>query len=192
MEADGIHARHLIVYHEKDRDESLLGAGHSIHSYLTEAYAILDAHGVAKDCPPLIGKVVEESSASAQFGDENDAPTLRPDDRCLYFHRNAVVHHNGDVFTCSAPFAAKVGDLNESACFREIWNGAAMQAVRNDFGTEREWSQCRSCWHRELKWYSQRQEKSRERVFDVAKESLYSIKAWDFRENIRQAGSPGS
>jgi radical SAM protein with 4Fe4S-binding SPASM domain len=185
MEADGVYVRHLLVYHEKDRCQSLLECQDEAEPYLREAYAILDRSGIPKDCPPLIGHVVPEGSANAVVGDSGAEPVLRPDDRCLYFHKTGVIHSNGDVPTCSAPFAKQVGNISGDFSFHEIWNGTLMTAVRRDFGTDREWPQCRSCWYRELKWHSQRQASNAAQVFDTSRTSFYSIKAWDFQKNIQ-------
>lgn len=184
-EADGIYIRHLLVFHEKDRDQSLLSCSQEAEAYLKQAYALLEENGIPKDCPPLVGQVVRESCAESVVPLKENFE-LRPDDRCLYFHRTATIHHTGDVFTCSAPFAASAGNISTASSFMELWNGPVLKKVRRDFGTEREWSQCRSCWYRELKWHSQRHG-SRSGGIDVSKHSLYSIKAWDFRENILSA-----
>ena len=149
MEADAVYVRHLLVYHEKDRAQGLIECQDLAEPYLREAYAILDGNGIPKDCPPLVGQIVTESSAGPDAPVLESGPALLPDDRCSYFHRTGVIHHDGKVPTCSVPFAETTGNIFESSTYGEVWNGAVMQQARRDFGTEREWAQCRSCWFRE-------------------------------------------
>jgi radical SAM protein with 4Fe4S-binding SPASM domain len=182
MDADVVYVRHLLVYHEKDRMQSVLECPEA-EAYLREGYAWLDEHGVQKDCPPLVGKVVAQES-TGPAAEAEAGPALRPDEKCIYFHRTAVVHHDGTIPTCGAPFTEIAGRLGEARSFWEIWNGQKLRTVRGDLGTEREWPQCRTCWYRELKYDAQREARSHARVFDVARESLYSEKAWDYRGNI--------
>ena len=119
------------------------------------------------------------------------AAVLRPDDRCLYFHKTGVIHSNGDVPTCSAPFAKEVGDISGDISFREIWNGTLMTAVRRDFGTDREWLQCRSCWFRELKWHSQRHASNAAQVFDIREPHLLDQGVGFSKKNTRTNGQLG-
>ena len=103
MEADSVYVRHLLVFHEKDRDQSVLDCPAEIEGYLREAYELLDTHQIPKDCPPLVGSVVDEDSTHTDITGTVGKALLTPDNRCLYFHKTATIHHTGEVFTCSLP-----------------------------------------------------------------------------------------
>lgn len=77
-------------------------------------------------------------------------------DGCMFIHRMAVINFDGEVQTCSVPYAKVAGGLGRAANFDEIWNGDVMRGVRGALNTEGEWQQCRSCWYREGKFHSQR------------------------------------
>lgn len=100
-------------------------------------------------------------------------------DKCPYFHRSAVIMSDGEVVSCANFYAENVGHLG-AAQLSAIWNGARMQALRADFGTDREWDQCRSCWFREIGYSRQRQEWHERNAPSVATPTQYSEKAWSF------------
>ncbi len=54
FEPDVLYVRHLLVFHEKDRDQSLLNAPALANRYLREAYALLAEMNIKLDCPPLM------------------------------------------------------------------------------------------------------------------------------------------
>lgn len=111
----------------------------------------------------------------------SDSPASEQDYRCVYMHRTGVILSNGEVNTCAAPYVKTVGHLQEQS-FPAVWLGDAMQALRADIGTEREWKQCRHCWFREINYSNQRRERHDRKAFDYSKGSHYSLDAWDFRD----------
>ena len=99
----------------------------------------------------------------------------------MFVHRTAVVHADGLVPTCSAPFAATAGRLGEAARFFDIWNGEVLRGVRSTLDTPNEWYQCRHCWYREGRYQSQRRafDTSQGR-YEIAEPDTLTREAWDF------------
>jgi radical SAM protein with 4Fe4S-binding SPASM domain len=171
FEPDILYVRHLLLYHERERGESLLGDPALTNLHLRKAYELLAEYGIQSDCPPLMA-----SGANAR----GTCAGTQQRDGCMFVWRTAVVLSGGDVPTCSAPFAEVAGHLGRSGAFWEIWNGATMQAVRSALDTDREWSQCRNCWYREGRYEVQRATASRRERFDIRQPSSFTNTSWDF------------
>ncbi|MBK6864515.1 MAG: CoA-binding protein [Ideonella sp.] len=55
-----------------------------------------------------------------------------------------------------------------------------MQSVRGTLGTEQEWSQCRSCWFREIRYHAQREAWDRRQSYSLENDTKFTDAAWDF------------
>ncbi|WP_108661347.1 SPASM domain-containing protein [Acuticoccus kandeliae] len=100
-------------------------------------------------------------------------------DRCPYFHRTSVIMADGEVVTCANFYAENAGHLQD-APLSSIWNGKRLRHLRADFGTEREWTQCRTCWFREIGYHQQRQEWHARQDPNVDTPAGYTDEAWSF------------
>lgn len=56
FDPDFLYVRHLLVFHEKDRGQSLLGHADLANRYLGEAYAMLRGSRIKLDVPPLMSR----------------------------------------------------------------------------------------------------------------------------------------
>lgn len=101
-------------------------------------------------------------------------------DRCPYFHRTSVIMVDGEVVTCANFYAENAGYLDRDGALSRIWNGERMRDLRAAFGTDREWTQCRSCWFREVGYSTQRQEWHDRRKTRVENPVGYTEEAWSF------------
>lgn len=173
LEPDLVYARHLLVFYERVREQSLLGHPALANPHLRRAYALMAEHDVRSDCPPLLADAPRETTPAA--------PTAR--DGCMFVRRTGVIHANGDVPTCSAPFAAIAGTLAD-ASFPEVWNGEILRDVRARLDTDNEWEQCANCWYREGRYEAQRAaaDLRGDRV-ELATPGSFTEEAWDFRQN---------
>jgi radical SAM protein with 4Fe4S-binding SPASM domain len=175
LEPDLLYSRHLFVFHESTRNQSIRDRPDLVNGPLAEAYSILERHGIRSDAPPLI-----KSGARLPRGEiETGAHAAR--DRCMFVHRTAVIATDGEVATCSAPFVKIAGRLDEAASFAAIWNGDVMRGVRAALDTDAEWSQCRNCWFREGRYRSQRDQADRRQPrYDLTRGQQFSRQAWDY------------
>ncbi len=111
--------------------------------------------------------------------DVDEAPR-GADSKCLFFHRTGVIMADGEVVTCANMYAAHAGQLDRQTSFLDVWNGDAMQSVRGTLGTEQEWSQCRSCWFREIRYHAQREAWDRRQSYSLENDTKFTDAAWDF------------
>jgi MoaA/NifB/PqqE/SkfB family radical SAM enzyme len=194
FEPDLIYARHLFVFHEKDRAESLLDSQSEANHYLAEAYALMKVHGIRSECPPLfettgsapteatpINPGIARQEADAPIPQSNATLPARVADRCVWFHRTGAILAGGQVSTCGRHYAEKAGDLASVPSFMHIWNGPAMRGVRASFGTANEWNQCKNCWFRESRYDVQRAARALHDDYPLTNVSNFSLDAWDFR-----------
>lgn len=86
---------------------------------------------------------------------------------------------DGEVVTCANFYAENVGNLEDKP-LSEIWTDKRLTELRRDFGTEQEWSQCRSCWFREIGYSEQRREWHERHNPSLDKPSNYTERAWNF------------
>ncbi len=188
FEPDVLYVRHLLVFHEKDRDQSLLGHAELTNRYLAEAYAELRTMQVKADVPPLmaIDPPAPPLPGAPSTGAARDAT-------CLFIHRTGVVMADGEVVVCANMYAEHAGRLAEGTRFLDVWNGDALASVRRALGTAEEWSQCRSCWYRESRYHAQRAAWSARSASLLDQPVQYSPRAWDFRaaQDGSRAAPPG-
>ena len=176
FEPDLFYSRHLLIFFEKDREESLVGEPALANRYLRPAYEALERLGIRSDCPPLM-------DGDERSGDARDSDAAVPErDGCPFVRRTAVIHSNGDMPTCSVPFAAIAGNLAAGDTVETVWNGPVMTGVRNAMDTADEWDQCRACWYREGHYVSQRAAAANQERFDLEAASSFTEDAWDFRD----------
>lgn len=198
--------RHLVVFHERDREQSLVGHPQLLNHHLKEVYAELRKHGIRFEGPPLMQDADEGHTLPMFPHAESATPPTEcsksfrtrksslfpprslglPDsrnqiERCTWMHRTGIIMSDGEVTTCGKHFGQRVGMLGTTHSFWNIWNGSAMRDLRATFGTDRMWPQCQSCWLRELKWHSQRMAKNNGQVFSDYSKSHFSPLAWDYR-----------
>ena len=118
-----------------------------------------------------------------------DPPAISSDAaqaECLFIHRTAVVMAEGEVVTCANMYAENVGHLDEKTTFSSLWNNERMQSVRRTLDTENEWTQCKQCWFREIRYAEQRRSWAvlggRAAQAALAKPAEYQPISWDFRK----------
>lgn len=192
FEPDLIYARHLLIFHEKDRAESLLDIPNVANVHLAEAYALMHKFQIRSECPPLFDhpEPVIATEQDLNTPPSNSAPTnnhvnpTSPDrvaDRCIWIHRTGSILAGGEISTCGRHYAAVAGNLADAASFMEIWNGPEMMDIRAAFGTADEWSQCRNCWFRESRYDAQRSARAKGDHYLLDSGSKFSSDAWDFR-----------
>ncbi|MEO5669137.1 MAG: radical SAM protein, partial [Ramlibacter sp.] len=205
FEPDLISLRHLVVFQDKERGESLLEHTEEANAALAEAYAELDRRGLRHESPPLMMEPPAEMPASCAAhhdgtaGAAAPAPDLPPmppprpqretieaqlsmrEPECNWMHRTAIIMADGEVITCGKHYGEQVGHLDERTSLWDIWNGPRMQSLRDGFGRPHMWDQCKDCWLRELKWHSQREAKDLSRPYSLADGMDYTRAAWDYR-----------
>lgn len=194
LEPDRFAVRHLLLFHESQREESLLEIPQAANRYLREAYGLLQQYGIETDCPPLFEVAPEpapaaHAEAGAHCGATPNASDSRVDRACVYIHRTACLGSRGEMSVCGAPYAERVGDLASAADFWSLWNGPVMQAVRRDLNTPSEQFQCRDCWYRQSHYHAQRQARAERRAYSLSELTSLSKKAWDFRIAESPAGA---
>lgn len=195
FEPDFFAIRHLVVFHDKDRGQSLVGKPGRTNRYLDEAYRELEARGIAFEAPPLMDErrntavltndiiarehLDEEEKTQENFAAIDSDYLAEP---CTWMHRTGIIGYNGEVTTCGKHYGERVGQLDDDTPFDAVWNGAAMQSLRFTFNTPQIWQQCRECWLRELRWHSQRRDKDSATGFDRERRGVFTPAAWDYRD----------
>ena len=195
FEPDLIYARHLLVFHEKDRAESLLDIPDEANVFLAEAYTLMRKFKIRSECPPLFGRpessVTTSQALATVHSDLTSLPPVTdhidptsPDrvaDRCIWIHRTGSILAGGEISTCGRHYAASAGNLATATSFMEVWNGPEMLGIRAAFGTAQEWSQCKNCWYRESRYDAQRNARAKRDNYLLDIGSKFSTDAWDFR-----------
>jgi len=184
FEPDNFYSRHLLVFFEKDREQSLIGDPALTNRYLRPARAALQRLGIRSDCPPLMAEnppVIAASDGVPVAISPRPGAVPGSRDRCPFVRRTGVVNVNGNVPTCSVPFARQAGSIADSEHFMDVWNGPVMSGVRAAMDTPQEWQQCRSCWYREARYASQREAVARRELLDPDAIGDFTMPAWDFR-----------
>ncbi|MEQ6204662.1 radical SAM protein [Sulfitobacter sp. HNIBRBA2951] len=248
FQPDLVYSRHLLIFFEKQANETLLTNPEIANHYLAQAYAAMARHNIPGDCPPIVAETADTAPAPDVIDAMDRAFTSRraqsapiwkeqpnasvpclsdgvvdpigdallkskqieraplnlsqlaatieakpdlsqmdtlPPDRCIYFHRTGVLMADQSVVTCARPYAAAVGSVGEGKSFAQAWNSRDMVQCRGDFGTDKEWSQCKECWYRESRYAGQRDKRSEQQAYDMDKsESSYDLKSWDFRAEL--------
>ena len=173
MGIDQLTVRHLLIFHDKDRAQSLVDRPERANAALAATYRHLEAAGVRSDCPPLA------THAAPGAAETRDAPR----DGCMFVRRNMVVHADGLIPTCPAPFAVIAGRLDGDRTVADVWNGEVLRRVRTTLGSDDELSQCRNCWYREGRYESQRQRfDTADERYELRSPDTLTLAAWDFRD----------
>jgi radical SAM protein with 4Fe4S-binding SPASM domain len=181
FEPDRLYSRHLLVFFEKDQDQSLVGEVDLVNRYLRPAYAAMERLGMVSDCPPLMAETTKAQATEAT--PEPKPPSARERDRCPFVHRTGVLSSNGDVLICANMFAEIAGSVADGRPFQDVWNGPVLTEVRSALDTPHEWDACRSCWFREVQYASQRDAAARRERFDLDNPGEITEEAWDFRRH---------
>lgn len=192
FEPDLISLRHLVVFQDKERSESLLEHTGEANAALREAYAELDRLGMRHESPPLMldhqpGTHVvafpkpRDAARPAPIAARAVLPAALREPECNWMHRTAIIMADGEVITCGKHYGEQVGHLDDQTTLWDLWNGPKMLSLRDGFGQPHMWEQCKDCWLRELKWHSQREAKDLSRPYDLAAGMDYSEAAWDYR-----------
>lgn len=194
FEPDLIYARHLLIFHEKDRTESLLDIPDVANVYLAEAYALMQKFKIRSECPPLFDLTDSATAAKPDLSAAHSNPAVPPatdhidatspdrvSDRCIWIHRTGSILSGGEISTCGRHYAESAGNLATTTHFMEIWNGPRMMGIRAAFGTADEWPQCRNCWYRESRYDAQRIARAKGENYLLDSGSRFSSAAWDFR-----------
>jgi radical SAM protein with 4Fe4S-binding SPASM domain len=195
FEPDLLSLRHLVVFQDKERGESLLEHAREANAALAEAYAELDRLGLRHESPPLsldatstgqahesvLGTSTKPSPQEAGRIPGREALIVMREPECNWMHRTAIVMADGEVITCGKHYGEQVGHLTDENSLWDIWNGPKMHSLRDGFGRAHMWEQCKDCWLRELKWHSQRQAKDLSTPYSLADGMDYTEAAWDYR-----------
>lgn len=194
LQPDLISIRHMVIFQDKERSQSLLDHSREANAGLREAYAELDRLGLRHESPPLMlesgpssvtsALAAPSSSHEASPGQTSAAAKIQSAAReaeCNWMHRTAIVMSDGEVTTCGKHYGMQVGHLDDHTSLWDVWNGPKMQSLRHCWGTADMWEQCKACWLREIKWHSQRQAKDSSRDFDLRDPMDFSEAAWDYR-----------
>jgi MoaA/NifB/PqqE/SkfB family radical SAM enzyme len=190
FEPELIFARHLLVFHDKDREQTLLDIPEEANRHLAVAYALMREYQIRSECPPLFSLAASDTPAAPPsestpvpqyVRDADPASPERVADRCIWFHRTGVILAGGSVATCGRTCAATGGNLSTAASFMEVWNGPEMTGVRAAFGTADEWPQCTNCWYRESRYDAQRVARTLGADHALDRPSVFTAEAWDFR-----------
>ena len=179
IDIDLVYARHLLVFYERTREQSLLTRPDLANPPLRRAYELLERRGIRSDCPPLLPE--KDADAVSVAATEQPAAPGPARDLCMFVHRTAVIHANGDMPTCSAPFSAIADRLDETTGLPDVWNGEVLQSIRSTLDTPAEWEQCASCWYREGRYQTQRASADEHAArFDLRNAGSFTEEAWDF------------
>ena len=197
FEPDLISLRHLVVFQDKERHESLLEHTAVANAAFREAYGELDRLGLRHESPPLMLDTAggpdpaQDHAPVVSTGRLADgarhafsrpiAPVAVREPECNWMHRTAIIMADGEVITCGKHYGEQVGHLDDKTTLWDIWNGPKMQSLRDGFGQPHMWEQCKDCWLRELKWHSQRHAKDLSRPYSLGDGMDYSQAAWDYR-----------
>ncbi|MDS4028131.1 MAG: radical SAM protein [Candidatus Contendobacter sp.] len=177
-EPDLVSIRHMVIFQDKDKPQSLLDDPQLTNRFLSAAYAALDERGIRHESPPLIIQASETQESDSATSDE---PVVPRENVCNWMHRTAIIMADGEVTTCGKHYGIRVGVMSAQQSLHDIWNGPAMRSLRESFGTSRMWDQCRACWLREIKWHSQRQAKDNQQEYSLEEGMDFSESAWDYR-----------
>lgn len=196
FEPDLVSLRHLVVFQDKERGESLLEHSALANDALAEAYEELDRRGIRHESPPLMvaapaespiefigsggGKVLPVPPPRDRRGPAA-APVVQREAECNWMHRTAIIMSDGEVITCGKHYGEQIGHLDDRTSVWDIWNGSRMQSLRAGYGGPGMWDQCKDCWLREIKWHSQREAKDLSLPYDLVKGMDYTTAAWDYR-----------
>ncbi|XVJ68351.1 MAG: radical SAM protein [Rhizobacter sp.] len=198
FEPDLISLRHLVVFQDKERGESLLEHSEAANAALAKAYEELDSRGIRHESPPLMipqaspqlqpihfvtskNQVLPAPPAARAERHHIELQTAEREPECNWMHRTAIIMADGEVITCGKHYGEQVGHLNEETSLWDIWNGPRMQSLRDGYGKPHMWDQCKDCWLRELKWHSQREAKDLSRPYSLADGMDYTTASWDYR-----------
>lgn len=187
FEPDLLSLRHLVVFQDKERSQSLLDYPEEANAALGEAYAELERLGLRHESPPLM-MLPSDTAASEPalrpepISWERDTAIALREPECNWMHRTAIVMADGEVITCGKHYGEQVGHLSDSTTLWDLWNGPLMHSLRDGFGKPHMWEQCKDCWLRELKWHSQRKAKDLSASSSSLAEGMdYTEAAWDYR-----------
>jgi radical SAM protein with 4Fe4S-binding SPASM domain len=194
LQPDLLSIRHMVIFQDKERSQSLLYHSREANAALREAYAELDRLGLRHESPPLMleaSPVFHHSTATCsplshvtseeQTTAAHDAQAAPREGECNWMHRTAIIMSDGEVTTCGKHYGMQVGHLDERTCLQDLWNGTKMHSLRRCWGTANMWEQCKACWLREIRWHSQRQAKDLAKAFDLRDPMDFSNAAWDYR-----------
>jgi MoaA/NifB/PqqE/SkfB family radical SAM enzyme len=191
VEADALYTRHLLMYYEKDREQSLIDNPALANPYLREAYELLARYKIGGNSMPLSAETVENASRHDTIGVNARLSTGSSPQRdgCVFIRRTGTVLADGAVLSCGAPYVKTVGVVNQTSNFMSVWNGAAMKEVRTMFDTPAEWAQCQHCWFREGAYQQQRRTIAAGRRPDMTTPEAFTEESWDFCSNNKAPGT---
>lgn len=182
FEPDLLSIRHMVIFQDKERSQSLLNDPVRTNKHLRKIYSTLELLNIRHESPPLI------ADANALCGTLNEVDKVsmlesREDIQCNWMHRTALIMSDGEVTSCGKHYGARVGYLDAKTSLWDVWNGSAMRSLRASYGTSEMWEQCRHCWLREIKWSAQRRARDASRDYPLLeKPTDFTQSAWDYRE----------
>lgn len=180
FEPDLLSIRHMVIFQDKERSQSLLDYGAEANAALREAYAEMARLGIRHESPALMP---EAPVSATEVASSAPPPVLAErENECNWMHRTAIIMADGEVTSCGKHYGAQMGHLNEQTTLWDVWNGANMQSLRRGFGGPGMWDQCKACWLREIKWHTQRQAKDLKQAYEHDAPMDFSEAAWDYRE----------
>lgn len=183
FDPDLLSIRHMVIFQDKERSQSLLEYRRETNAVLREAYAELDRLGIRHESPPLMLEAGAAPLPVASVPATHPAPLVEREAQCNWMHRTAIIMSDGEVTTCGKHYGLPVGHLDGHNTLWDIWNGPAMHSLRAGFGQPHMWDQCKACWLREIKWHSQRQAKDQAQPYSLEAPMDFSEAAWDYRQH---------
>jgi radical SAM protein with 4Fe4S-binding SPASM domain len=181
FEPDLLFTRHLMIFHEHDRGQSLLGDVELANRLLEPVYRRLKELGIRHECPPLAAADLpaEDRSETETRPDAMIAPAKS--DPCMFVYRTANIHTDGKIHVCPRPNSPLAGDLHQAG-FSEIWFGRRYGEIRASLDGANELPECRHCWYRESRYHPQRFDLDRDRQqrYSLFAKVRFSRRSWDF------------
>lgn len=199
FEPDIMFTRHLMIFHEKDREQSLVNEPELCNFHLEQVYARMKQLDIRTECPPIAQDQAPEMIATESEGVTRQyspsvaahtfpVPTAAVEsppaaDPCMFVYRTANIHTDGKIHVCPRPNAPLVGNYHEQT-FADIWTGQSYMNVRNSLDTTNEFEECRYCWYRESKYHPQRFQRDTQcrQNYSLLTPVPFSQRAWDFTE----------
>jgi radical SAM protein with 4Fe4S-binding SPASM domain len=182
FEPDLLFTRHLMIFHEHDRAQSLLSDVDLANRYLEPVYRRLKELGIRHECPPLAAEDLPRSATPAAASAASPLPNRDgPADPCMFVYRTANIHTDGKIHVCPRPSSPLAGDLHQSR-FSEIWFGPRYTGIRASLDSSNELPECRHCWYRESRYHPQRfdLDPGRRQRYSLLAPVRFTRKSWDF------------
>jgi radical SAM protein with 4Fe4S-binding SPASM domain len=129
-----VHVAHVVVWDERNRQESLLYHPEEMNRCFAEAEQTASALNVRLDLPARISLKGRR--------EHTEVPPVVP--RCYMPWRHPIIKYNGDIQPCCAAPDALMGNVLEDS-FAAIWNGDRFRRFRRRVNSTKPPDVCRNC-----------------------------------------------